>query len=99
MRTDTTAHFQMSIDDFYTFWKSKGAEVTTSRHTSDSCHYFVRSYNLYKRRLTSYGEMVKRLGISAPICLVYTEKEIRALTLADLTEHYVGRQLEVAFGS
>lgn len=89
----------MSIDDFYTFWKSKGAEVTTSRHTSDSCHYFIRSFDLYKGHLTPYGEMMKRLRESGPICLVYTEKEIRALTLADLTEHYVGEQLEVAFGS
>lgn len=89
----------MSIDDFYTFWESKGAEVTTSRHVSDSCHYFVRSYDLYKGNLTPYGEMVKGLGKSGPICLVYTEKEIRALTLADLTEHCVWRQLEVAFGA
>lgn len=93
----------MSIDDFYTFWESKGAEVTTSRNTSDSCHYFVRSYDLFKGHLTPYGKMMKKMiknyKISAPISLVYTEKEIKALTPADLTEHYVGKQLEVAFGA
>lgn len=88
----------MSMDDFYTFWEKKGAEVTTSRHTSDSCHYFVRSFDLFKGHLTPYGKLAEKLGKSAPICLVYTEKEIRALTLADLTEHYVGQQLEVVFG-
>lgn len=73
--------------------------MTTSGHVSCSCHYFIHSFDLYKGHLTSYGEMMKRLGESGPICLVYTEKEIGALTLADLTEHYVGKQLEVAFGA
>jgi hypothetical protein len=85
----------MSISEFYKFWESKECQVTSSISSS---HYFVRSYELWKGRLTEYGKSVRRMGGRPPVVLVYTRKEIAALTLADLEEHYVGKQLEAAFG-
>lgn len=87
----------MSIDEFYRFWKSHSAEVTLSGHTADSCHYFVRSWELSNMHPSPYRELVRHIGINQPIAMVFTRKEIEGMTLLDLEEQYVARQLAVTF--
>jgi hypothetical protein len=89
----------MTVDEFRRFWESHGAEVTGSMHTADSCHYFVRSWELSKGHPSPFRELVRHSGINQPITMVFTRKEIGGLTWADLDEQYVARQLAVTFSA
>jgi hypothetical protein len=89
----------MSINEFEQFWSARGAEVTPSKHIADSCHYFVRSWELSDMRPDPFGELVRRSGVNQPISMVFTRKEIEGMTLLDLEEQCVARQLEVTFGA
>lgn len=87
----------MTLYEFHRFWESHGAEVTGSGYTADSCHYFVRSWELSNMKESPYRELMRHSGVNQPISMVFTRKEIEGMTLLDLEEQYVARQLAVIF--